>query len=117
MDPDFPYSDPTFPVSPGSRTDVDRNVGRSLSAPPDPARSVDMAQLGTEQVPAHRAGHNHWVHLLMCALMLLVVGYLVVTDKAGGGAILYAVGCLAMMGVMMALMNHGPDDHSSGHRH
>lgn len=49
----------------------------------------------------------------MCALMLLVVGYLVVTDKAGGGAILYAVGCLAMM----ALMNHGPDDHSSGHRH
>lgn len=41
MDPDFPYSDPTFPVSPGSRTDVDRNVGRSLSAPPTlPGRSI-----------------------------------------------------------------------------
>jgi len=54
--------------------------------------------------------------------MLLVVGYLVVTGRAGGGAIFYAVGCMAMMGVMMAMMNHGSSTGDSGtdtpgHRH
>jgi len=51
--------------------------------------------------------------------MLLVVGYLVVTGRAGGGAIFYAVGCMAMMGVMMAIMgNMGQrsGDDSSGPR-
>jgi len=57
------------------------------------------------------------MYLLMCAPMLLVVGYLVLAGRAGGGAILYAVGCLAMMGLMMAMMNHGSGDTSGHHRH
>jgi hypothetical protein len=44
------------------------------------------------------------MHLLMCAPMLLVVGYLVLTGRAGGGSIFYALGCTAMMGVMMMVM-------------
>jgi hypothetical protein len=61
------------------------------------------------------------MHLLMCAPMLLVVGYLVLTGRAGGDSIFYALGCMAMMGVMMAMMNHGSDGqgsgkHSPGHR-
>jgi hypothetical protein len=54
--------------------------------------------------------------------MLIVVGYLLLTGRAGGGAIFYAVGCMVMMGVMMAMMSHGSstDDsgtHPRGHRH
>jgi hypothetical protein len=40
----------------------------------------------------------------------LLIGALVVTGAVGGGAILYAVGCLLMMGAMMLVM-------SGGHRH
>ena len=75
-------------------------------------------------VPCTPESHSgrHWMHLLMCTPMLLVVGYLVVTGRAGGGAIFYAVGCMAMMGVMMAMMNHGSSTGDSGtdtpgHRH
>ena len=129
MDPDFPYSDPTFPYSPGTQTDPDRYAARSLTPPPDLPRPVDPPQAGTETetAPGHHKGHNHWMHLLMCAPLVLVVGYLVLAGKVGGGAILYAVGCLVMMGVMMAMMNHGSGDntsdahssgnHPSGHRH
>ena len=55
---------------------------------------------------ASHAGHKWWVHLLMCAPMLAIVGYLMVTGAAGGGVILYALGCMAMMAVMMLFMNH-----------
>lgn len=44
------------------------------------------------------------MHLLMCAPMLAVVGFLVAT-AAGGGAIGYALLCMAMMGAMMLFMN------------
>ncbi|WP_284550800.1 hypothetical protein [Aestuariimicrobium sp. T2.26MG-19.2B] len=57
----------------------------------------------------------------MCAPMLLVVGYLLLTGKAGGGAVLYAIGCVAMMGAMMVMMNRGTSDGTGGrgrgHRH
>ena len=72
-------------------------------------------------VPCTPESHSgrHWMHLLMCTPMLLVVGYLVVTGRAGGGAIFYAVGCMAMMGVMMLMMGRmgrGPGDDNSGPR-
>ena len=44
---------------------------------------------------------------LMCLPMVLVVGYLLLIGAVGGGAILYALGCLIMMGAMMLFMNHG----------
>jgi hypothetical protein len=48
--------------------------------------------------------------LLMCLPMVVLVGALVATGAVGGGAILYAMGCMLMMGVMMLFM-------SGDHRH
>lgn len=59
--------------------------------------------------------HNHWMHVLMCAPMLAVVAWLVLTGRAGGGAILGALACVAMMGVMMAMMPSGSHRGRSGH--
>jgi hypothetical protein len=42
--------------------------------------------------------------------MALLVAALVATGTLGGGAVLYAVGCMLMMAVMMMFM-------SGGHRH
>lgn len=110
MDRDFQ------PYSPGSQGEPNRYATPTAAPPTEVTGPVETGQPGSEPAHGHHGG-GHWMHLLMCAPMLLVVGYLVLTGKAGGGAILYAVGCLAMMGAMMAMMNHGPDDHSSGHRH
>lgn len=64
---------------------------------------------------AHQHGKSHhWMHLLMCAPMLAVVGFLVATGAAGGGAIGYALLCMAMMGAMMLFMNQGS---AGGHKH
>ncbi|WP_253272675.1 hypothetical protein [Arsenicicoccus sp. oral taxon 190] len=46
--------------------------------------------------------------------MLILVGALIVTGGLGAGGLLYALGCLAMMGVMMLWMNHG---NNGGMRH
>jgi hypothetical protein len=112
MKPDFPYTL-------GSTQDTDTFT--NYTPPTDPLQPAGSPEPGMETAPGRHRGH-HWMHLLMCAPMLLVVGYLVLTGRAGGGSIFYAVGCMAMMGVMMAMMNHGSstDDsgtHPRGHRH
>ena len=114
MNPDFPYT-------PESSGDPVRFVNYPPTAPSDRPLPAESSRLGTETAPESHSG-RHWMHLLMCAPMLLVVGYLVLTGRAGGGAIFYAVGCMVMMGVMMAMMNRGSstDDsgtHTSGHHH
>lgn len=127
MAPDFPYNDPNFPYSPRSQPDPDRSATQRVMAPDEVTGPVKTGQPETGPTHGHHTGHNHWMHLLMCAPMFLIVGYLVLTGKAGGGSILYAVGCLVMMGAMMAMMNrgssthgsstHGPSNQGSGHRH
>lgn len=60
--------------------------------------------------PAQHHGHGHghgWMMWLMCLPMVLIVGYLLITGAVGGGALIYALGCVIMMGVMMLLMNRG----------
>ena len=39
--------------------------------------------------------------------MLLVVAALIATGRLAAGGLIYALGCLAMMGAMMLWMNHG----------
>ena len=58
------------------------------------------------QAPHGHGGHA-WAMWLMCVPMLLLVGTLITTGRLGAGGLLYALGCLLMMGVMMAWMNHG----------
>jgi hypothetical protein len=105
---------PNLPYAPESSRDP---VGYANYPPTDAAeRAASIEAPGTGTTPESHKGH-HWMHLLMCAPMLLVVGYLVLTGSAGGGSIFYAVGCMAMMGVMMLMMgrtSRGRGDDSSG---
>lgn len=109
--------DSRFPDNSGSPTGTEKNVAGRLSSRVDLAEPSLSAHAGTQGSPSRHKGHNHWMHVLMCAPMLLVVGYLVLADKAGGATILYALGCVVMMGVMMAMMNRGRGNDTSGHRH
>ena len=113
MNPDFPYT-------PESSGDPVRFANYPPTAPADRPLPEETSRLRSDTTPESHRGH-HWTHVLMCAPMLIVVGYLLLTGRAGGGAIFYAVGCMAMMGVMMAMMNHGSTDdsgtHASGHHH
>lgn len=111
--------EPTFPYSPGSTQDTDTFT--NYTPPTDSVPPATVPEPGTGTAPGRHGGHQ-WMHLLMCAPMLLVVGFLVLTGRAGGGSIFYALGCMAMMGVMMAMMNRGSGDkgsgnHTTGHRH
>lgn len=111
--------EPTFPYSPGPTQGTDTFT--NYTPPTDSVQPAASPEPGTGTAPG-RHGSHHWMHLLMCAPMLLVVGYLVLTGRAGGGSIFYALGCMVMMGVMMAMMNRGSGDHGSGkhtagHRH
>jgi hypothetical protein len=106
---------PNLPYAPESSADPVQYAIYPPAAAAD--RAVPAEASGNGTTPVSHKGH-HWMHLLMCAPMLLVVGYLVLTGRAGGGSIFYAVGCMAMMGVMMLMMGRmgggGSDDHSSG---
>lgn len=111
--------EPTFPsnLGPTQSTDTFTNY------PPltDSVQPAATPEPGTGTAPG-RHGSHHLMHLLMCAPMLLVVGYLVLTGRAAGGSIFYALGCMVMMGVMMAMMNRGSGDqgsgkHTGGHQH
>jgi hypothetical protein len=111
--------EPTFPYSPGPTQGTDTFT--NYTPPTDSVQPAVSPEPGTGTAPGHHGSH-HWMHLMMCAPMLLVVGYLVLTGRAGGGSIFYALGCMAMMGVMMAMMNRGSGDqgsgnHTAGHRH
>ena len=109
MNPNLPYA-----------PEASRDPVQYANYPPTDAadRAVPAEAPETRTTPESHKGH-HWMHLLMCAPMLLVVGYLLLTGRAGGGSIFYAVGCMAMMGVMMVVMGRmgrGPGDHGSGPR-
>jgi hypothetical protein len=61
----------------------------------------------TERPATHQHGRGHgWLMWLMCLPMLALIGVLIATGTLGVGALLYAVGCLAMMAIMMTWMNH-----------
>ena len=73
-----------------------------------------MSQLQSQTRHRAVAGARHrghrWMMLACCIPMLLVVIALVATGVASASAIVYALACVAMMGVMMAGMGHGSGD-------
>ena len=97
----------------------------------DYAQFTQPTQTPTPETPAPSPGHGHgWLMWLMCVPMLVVIGMLIaagglgagglwgvpcIVDSVwlppagagGAGGLLYALGCLAMMGAMMLWMNHG----------
>jgi hypothetical protein len=57
----------------------------------------------------HRGGHRgHGLMMIACCIPMLIIAIvLVATGVVGAGFILYAIGCTAMMAVMMVGMNRG----------
>jgi hypothetical protein len=105
---------PNLPYAPEWSAEPVQYANYPATAPADQSVQVDASAPGPDTAPESHKGH-HGMHLLMCAPMLLVVGYLVLTGRAGGGSIFYALGCMAMMGVMMMVMGRMGGD--SGPRH
>ncbi|GAA1775984.1 hypothetical protein [Nostocoides vanveenii] len=61
----------------------------------------------TQPPRTNHGARHHWLMWLMCLPMVLLVGVLIATGRLGLGGLIYAAGCLLMMGLMMAWMNHG----------
>ncbi len=62
-----------------------------------------------ETHPKHEAGHrNHgWMMIACCIPMLAIAGILVATGVLSAGFLLVAIGCTAMMALMMRGSEHG----------
>lgn len=52
-------------------------------------------------------GHNHWMMLACCVPMIAVAIGLVVAGVVSAGFLIVAIGCLAMMAMMMLMMKGG----------
>lgn len=87
-------------------------------APRQPLTGPMTDQDPTSTTHQHGSSHqhgksHHWMHLLMCAPMLLVVGAYLWAGRssigAGGAlaALVPAIGCMLMMWLMMRMMDHG----------
>lgn len=79
-----------------------------------PMTEQDPTSTTHQQGAAHQHGKSHhWMHLLMCAPMLLVVAGSLWAGRASlaaGGvlaALVPAIGCMLMMWLMMRTMDHG----------
>lgn len=76
---------------------------------------VDQADLHTGHdapAPADKTGHGarggHGLMMLVCCIPMIVIAILLVTTgAAGSGALLWALGCVAMMAMMMFMMPGG----------
>ena len=69
---------------------------------------------------APRQGRHGWMMIACCIPMLVIAVVLVASGVVRSSFLVFAVGCTAMMGLMMRGMNHGgargkADDDRSGH--
>ena len=58
----------------------------------------------------HRGGHG-WMMIACCIPMLAIAGILVATGVLSARFLLLAVGCTAMMALMMRGVGHGEETH------
>ena len=77
----------------------------SMDLPPnsDPATGHNPAS----PQPSHGAHGAHRWMLICCLPMVAIVVLLIVSGTAGSGALLWALGCVAMMVAMMFMMPGG----------
>lgn len=68
----------------------------------------DAARTDPDQDPGHR-GH-HWMMIACCVPMLAIALALVAAGVVNAGFLLVAVGCTAMMYLMMRGMGHDSSD-------
>ena len=69
-------------------------------------KNLQEQSAGEEGKSGH-GGHGHWMMIACCIPMLVIVAILVATGAVSFGFILAAVGCVAMMGLMMFAMSRG----------
>lgn len=62
-----------------------------------------------ESPPDHDPGRrsHSWMMIVCCIPMLAIAGILVATGVLGASSLVFALGCTAMMALMMRGMNHG----------
>ncbi len=72
-------------------------------------QSVDP---GTGQ-DAQKQGRHGWMMIVCCIPMLVIAVVLVAAGVVRASFLIYAVGCTAMMALMMRGMNHGGMNHGS----
>ncbi|WP_310527356.1 hypothetical protein [Nocardioides sp.] len=80
-------------------TPAERTARGVIGAPPRPRAGI------AEGEGAH-AGHR-WMMLICCVPMIAIVLLLIVSGTAGSSALLWALGCVAMMAAMMFMMPGG----------
>ena len=80
---------------------------RPLWGPP----KSSAQETGQEQLNPHTGHDTHgghrWMMLICCVPMIAIVLVLIVSGTAGSGALLWALGCVAMMAAMMFMMPGG----------
>jgi hypothetical protein len=76
--------------------------------PPD---GTPEAEHTTASPHSGRGGHgsHRWMMMICCIPMAAIVVVLLATGAAGSGALLWALGCVAMMAAMMFMMPGGHD--------
>ena len=74
----------------------------SPSATPETGHTHSSPETSPSAHGAHR-----WMMLICCVPMVAIVVMLLVTGAAGSGAVLWALGCVAMMAAMMFMMPGG----------
>ena len=60
--------------------------------------------------PAPRQGRHGWMMIACCIPMIVIAIVLVASGVVRPGFLVYAIGCTAMMALMMRGMNHGRSD-------
>ena len=73
-----------------------------------PSSPLEVGHNHASPHTGHSAHDGHrWMMLICCIPMVAIVVLLVVSGTAGSGALLWALGCVAMMTAMMFIMPGG----------
>ena len=74
-----------------------------------PSQSSSPEHGHTPASPHTGHGAHRWMMMICCIPMVAIVIVLLATGAAGSGALLWALGCVAMMAAMMFMMPGGHD--------
>ncbi|MGA4506528.1 hypothetical protein ACQB6R_13350 [Propionibacteriaceae bacterium G1746] len=90
---------------------TDEQYDRFAADPYASTRLPERDAAGT----GHTRHGNHWMHVLMCLPMFLIVGYLIPTGSASLSALVFPVLCMIIMAAMMFFMNRSSETGHSRH--
>ena len=83
-----------------------------MTMPEFRSRTTESAQTNPRQPGGHSGGRGHgWMMIACCIPMVAIAVILVATGVASPGFLFVALGCTAMMALMMGGMHGSSDDH------